>query len=72
MARRANGEGTIFQRKDGRWVGEAFVLLPNGVRDRRTVYGKTRAESTRRSPLLCGRPSRASSDQAPGSPSSST
>jgi integrase len=44
MARRANGEGTIFQRKDGRWVGEAFVLLPNGGRDRRTVYGKTRAE----------------------------
>jgi integrase len=44
MGRRANGEGTIFQRKDGRWVGEAFVLLPNGGRDRRTVYGKTRAE----------------------------
>jgi integrase len=44
MPKRANGEGTIFQRRDGRWVGEAFVLLPNGVRDRRTVYGKTRAE----------------------------
>jgi integrase len=43
MAERANGEGTIFQRKDGWWVGEAFVLLPNGGRHRRTVYGKTRA-----------------------------
>ncbi len=42
--RRANGEGTVFRRNDGRWVGEAYVLLPNGGRDRRTVYGRTRAE----------------------------
>jgi integrase len=28
--RRANGEGTIFQRKDGRWM--AMVSLPNGER----------------------------------------
>ncbi|HXH23288.1 MAG TPA: site-specific integrase [Dehalococcoidia bacterium] len=28
--RRANGEGTIFQRKDGRWM--AMISLPNGER----------------------------------------
>ncbi|MGH9117238.1 MAG: tyrosine-type recombinase/integrase [Acidimicrobiales bacterium] len=44
MPRRANGEGSIFQRKDGLWAGEAFVLLPNGGRSRRTVYGRTRAQ----------------------------
>ena len=23
---RANGEGTVFQRKDGRWVAEAYLI----------------------------------------------
>jgi integrase len=41
MARkRANGDGSFFQRSDGRW--EARVSLPSG--DRKSVYGKTRAE----------------------------
>jgi integrase len=44
MARRGNGEGTIAQRKDGRWEGRAYVLLPDGRRKRKTVYGKTRAD----------------------------
>jgi integrase len=45
MTKRANGEGTIVHRKsDGRWQGQAYVLLPNGARVRRTVYGRTRAE----------------------------
>lgn len=38
--RRGNGEGSIYQRKDGRWVGEA--TLPN--RKRKSIYGKTRSE----------------------------
>ncbi|TDE28125.1 site-specific integrase [Actinomadura sp. 6K520] len=42
--RRANGEGTIFQRKDGRWVGEAYVLTTEGTTKRITRYGKTRTE----------------------------
>jgi integrase len=45
MSRRGNGEGTVSQRKDGRWEGRAYVLLPDGGRARRTVYGKTRAEA---------------------------
>lgn len=41
MSKRINGEGTIYQRKDGRWEGAAYVLLPNGGYQRRRVYGKT-------------------------------
>jgi len=39
-SRRANGEGTISKRGDGRWC--ARVSLPNGKR--KALYGKTRGE----------------------------
>jgi integrase len=39
--RRANGEGTIYQRKDGRWEAAAYVLVPDGTRKRVRVYGST-------------------------------
>lgn len=43
--RRGSGEGTIYQRTDGLWVGALTVgRLPNGKLDRRTVAAKTRAE----------------------------
>ena len=42
--RRANGEGTISRRQDGRWTARAYVLRPDGGRVRRQVYGRTRAE----------------------------
>lgn len=38
--RRSQGEGTIYQRKDGRW--SAQVTLPDGKR--KTKYGKTQKE----------------------------
>ncbi|MFC5996745.1 tyrosine-type recombinase/integrase [Pseudonocardia hispaniensis] len=38
--RRANGEGTIYQRaSDGLWVGMAYVHTTTGVTKRRPVYG---------------------------------
>lgn len=40
MARRSNGEGTIIQRKDGRW--QASIRLND---TRHTVYGKTEREA---------------------------
>jgi len=40
MARRGHGEGSIFQRKDGRWA--ASITLEG--RKRKTFYGKTRRE----------------------------
>lgn len=42
MSRRANGEGTIYQRTDGRWEGAAYVLTATGGRSRKRVYGRTR------------------------------
>ncbi|MFI7246191.1 tyrosine recombinase XerC [Streptomyces qinglanensis] len=39
--RNVNGEGTIYQRKDGRWEGIAYVLATDGTYKRRSVYGKT-------------------------------
>lgn len=40
MGKRGNGEGSIYQRKDGRWVAE--ITLEG--RKRKFVYGKTRKE----------------------------
>lgn len=45
MSRRANGEGSIYQRKDGRWTGAVYVWNRDGGRQRRQVYGRTRAEA---------------------------
>ncbi|GAA3778165.1 hypothetical protein GCM10022206_16340 [Streptomyces chiangmaiensis] len=42
---RANGEGTVYQRKDGRWEAAGYVLTTNGTRKRTRVYGATRKEA---------------------------
>ena len=42
MKRRANGEGTIFKRGNGRWEGQIFVTLVNGEQKRKCVTGKSR------------------------------
>lgn len=42
--RRANGEGTVYERRDGRWEGA--YTLPNGKR--RRLYARTRQEASRR------------------------
>jgi len=45
MPRRGKGEGSIFQRRDGRWA--AFVTVgygPDGKQHKRWVYGRTRRE----------------------------
>ena len=43
--RRKNNEGSIFQRKDGRWVGVATIGYDDdGKQARKTVYGKTKSE----------------------------
>ena len=45
MARRkANGEGTIYRRQDGRYEAAAYFLTTSGNRKRVRVYGKTRQE----------------------------
>jgi integrase len=49
MARRSNGEGTIYRRKDGggRWEGAIYVVTASGIRKRQRVYGNTQAEVRR-------------------------
>lgn len=47
-SRRANGQGSVYQRKDGVWTGAAYVLQPDGTFKRRTVYGKTEDEANRK------------------------
>ena len=43
--KRANGEGSIYRRQDGRYVGSVFVPISGGGRRRRYVYGRTREEA---------------------------
>ncbi len=39
--KRGNGEGSVYRRQDGRWVGQYLVYLPNGPKYR-YIYAKTR------------------------------
>lgn len=42
--RRGRGEGSIWRRGDGRWEGRADLGWADGKRQRRAVYGRSRAE----------------------------
>jgi len=44
MSRRGNSEGSICQRKDGRWVARIHDGYSNGKRHRKSIYGETRKE----------------------------
>lgn len=43
--KKANGEGSVYQRLDGRWAGAGYVLAADGTRKRVHVYGETRKEA---------------------------
>ncbi len=43
--KRPNGEGTIYQRADGRWEGAGYVLTADGASKRVRVYAATRKEA---------------------------
>jgi integrase len=44
-SKRANGDGSIYKRKDGRWVAQAYVQTSTGAWERRYLYGSTRGEA---------------------------
>src|SRR6267378_4501395 len=44
MAKRGTNEGSIFKRKDGRWVGSLDLGWEDGKRKRRHFYAATAAE----------------------------
>jgi len=46
--KRGNGEGSVYQRKDGSWVGQYQFLAPDGSRKARYIYAKTRREAASR------------------------
>lgn len=48
MAKRANGEGNVRQRKDGRWEASLSYVDAADQRQRTYVYGKTAAEARRK------------------------
>lgn len=46
--KRGHGEGSVYQRADGRWVGSVMLgRRPDGKPDRPKAYGRTRAEVVR-------------------------
>jgi integrase len=45
---RANGDGTVYQRKDGRWEAAGYVLALGNTRKRVRVYGTTRKDALAR------------------------
>ena len=45
MARRANGEGSVCRRGDGRWVAQLSYIDEDGNKRRRVVYGRTQSET---------------------------
>jgi hypothetical protein len=46
--KRSNGEGTIYQRKDGRYEGAAYVPTTAGTLKRVRLYGRTHDEVRRK------------------------
>ncbi len=42
--KRGQNEGSIFQRRDGRWCAVLNLGLENGKRTRKYIYGATAAE----------------------------
>lgn len=48
-ARRQRGEGSIYQRGDGQWVGTLTLgYRSNGARRRKTIYGRTQRDVVRK------------------------
>ena len=54
--RRGNGEGSIYQRPDGKWCGQVLLGYSpkTGKANRKTFYGKTRIEVARKVTQLTG------------------
>ncbi|MEU5690934.1 tyrosine-type recombinase/integrase [Actinosynnema sp. NPDC020468] len=44
-SRRSNGEGSVYQRKDGLWIGAAYVLTTTGHRERVVVAATSSDEA---------------------------
>ena len=43
--RSGNGEGSVYRRTDGLWVGQYKIEAPNGTKKTKYIYSKTRKEA---------------------------
>jgi integrase len=43
-SKRANGEGSVYRRADGKWVGSVSIQVPNKGLKRKVFYGKSKTE----------------------------
>jgi len=43
--KRGNGEGSVYRRKDGLWVGQYKVPTPEGTKKTKYIYSKTRKDA---------------------------
>lgn len=64
--RRGHGEGSIYQRKDGRWCAVVDLGYVNGKRKQKTIYGKTRKEVADQLPALLTQKQQGTIATAPG------
>lgn len=55
MGRRGKGEGSIYQRKDGRWTGSIDLGFVDGRRARKSFYGATREAVRKRLNVALGK-----------------
>ena len=53
--RRNRGEGSIYQRKDGRWCGYVNISQKGGTKVRKVVYGKSQMEIAKKLSEISGR-----------------
>ena len=53
--RRPRGQGSIYQRKDGRWCGYVTITQNGGTKTRKVVYGKSQMEIAKKLSELSGR-----------------
>ncbi len=55
VGKRANGEGSVYQRKDGRWCARFTIHTTSGPK-RKAFYGKTRKEASDKMLAAMGKP----------------
>lgn len=48
MSKRANGEGSVYRTKSGRWVGATYAETNTGARKRVVIYGHSRSEARKK------------------------
>ena len=54
-SRRKNGEGSIYQQKNGLWTGKIYIEQSDGTRKRKTIYGHSQEEVSKKLVEITGK-----------------